>query len=371
MERTLAVEAVAERAAESRPEREAAVEPAGLRNQAMRRVLKRRSYAAQQALLRHGAGAAVGAGEEADLARAGFEAGARDLPHRGALEQAFGRPLGDVKAHVGPEAADASTAMGAEAYALGSEVAFREASPSKETVAHEVAHVVQQSAEPGPAGGGAAAASDLERGADQAARSVVAGAPVPSTALQAGRPAVRRKPLPKDFSKMWDAHPHNYQADPADDTKSEDLMKDLGFPVDWNTCAVRLSTMLNALGEKITPAKCKAAGLKRPPSWVAKKRAFYILAAAEMWTYLSKNFRKADVVFPKSGRFADAAAFRKAFADTIKPVVASRQGIVAFEKLLTGYEGTGHVDLFDGEKLSDAPQWYPCEQLHLWYVEVP
>ena len=61
----------------------------------------------------------------------------------------------------------------------------------------------------------------------------------------------------------------------------------------------------------------------------------------------------------------------RAFDSEIKPEISGGKGIVVFEKLLTGYSGTGHTDLFDGESLSDAPRWYPCQRLKIWYVVVP
>src|SRR5262249_29520792 len=83
-----------------------------------------------------------------------------------------------------------------------------------------------------------------------------------------------------------------------------------------------------------------------------------------------KHFRKEDISFPKSGRYKDEATFQAEFESTIKPLVAGRKGIAAFDKIF-GFGGTGHVDLFDGKTLSDAPDWYPCEKLRIWYVVVP
>ncbi len=354
------------------PEGAAAVQPAPPRTQAVRRVLKRRSYAAQKALLKAGGGPAVSPGEEADLARAGFSSPARDLPHRAMMERAFGQPLGHVKAHIGPEASEASAAMGAEAYAHGSEVAFDRANPPVETVAHEVAHVVQQSPRAG-ASGGEAGVADLEREADRASGLVSSGAAV--TRMTPDKTAVRKKeklPQGKEgFDKMWAAHPHNYQDDPSQNTESADLLEEIGLPTNWNTCAIRLSIMLNKLGLTITPAKVKAAGIVRRPYYSRKTKQYYILSAKEMWTYLSKNFRKADAIFPAAGKtYKDAQAFRAGFEKDIEPIVKARKGIVAFEKIF-GYGGTGHVDVFDGLTLSDAPNWYPSMRVHLWYVVVP
>ncbi|HOU53115.1 MAG TPA: T6SS effector amidase Tae4 family protein [Myxococcota bacterium] len=349
------------------------VAPAPARGRAVQRVLKRRPYREQQALLRHGGGGAVGPGEEADLARAGFSTSPGPIPHRARMEQAFGQPLGDVKAHVGPDAEAASEALGAEAYTVGNEVAFRDRDPSPATVAHEVAHVVQQRQGDGPG----RTEGGLEIEAEAAAQRAASGGTVGALGADRtpGRP--RKKPLPKDFGKMWEAHPHNYQehwtaqgGDPSQDTASADLLGEVGLPTNWNTCAIRLSRMLNRIGERITPARTQAAGLKRKPYWSRKTQEYLILAAGEMWTYLQKTYRKADATFPAKGRYPDAQAFQKDFDRTIKPLLKGRKGIVAFDKIF-GYGGTGHVDLFDGERLSDAPGWYPSERLMLWYVVVP
>ncbi|MCS6915747.1 MAG: T6SS effector amidase Tae4 family protein [Myxococcales bacterium] len=184
----------------------------------------------------------------------------------------------------------------------------------------------------------------------------------------------RQDRLPKGeegFAQMWAAHPHNYLPDESQNTSSEELLEEEGLP-GWigNTCAVRLSVMLNQMGLTITPDKTRAAGIRRAPMYSRKTKQYYILGANEMWTYLAKNFRRADQVFPATGLYKDASSFQEAFDKEIRPIVSARKGIVAFETIF-GYSGTGHVDIFDGETLSDAPGWYPCKKLHLWYVVVP
>ena len=59
-----------------------------------------------------------------------------------------------------------------------------------------------------------------------------------------------------------------------------------------------------------------------------------------MWQYLEKHFRKEDISFPKSRRYKDEAAFQAEFQSTIKPLIAARKGIVAFDKIF-GFGGTG------------------------------
>lgn len=335
--------------------------------EAVRRVLKRRDFRAQKELLRTGKGPALGPGEEMELAKAGFLSPARDLPYRAEIERRFGQPLAHVKAHVGPEASESASLMGAEAYTLGSHIAFASPTPAPETVAHEVTHVLQQTRAEGPG----AQQEDLEKEADNNASKVPGQAPT----LTPGKVRVQKKEkLPKGkeaFEKMWAAHPHNYQEDPSENTSSAALLEEVGLPTSWNTCAIRLSRMLNKIGLRITPAKVKAAGISRPPYYSKKTKEYLILSAKEMWTYLQKNFRKADAIFPGPNKtYKDSEEFQKAFEEQIKPVVKVRKGIVAFEKIF-GYSGTGHMDLFDGLKLSDAPDWYPSMRLHLWYVVVP
>lgn len=75
------------------------------------------------------------------------------VPYRREMETAFGEHFGDVQAYF--SRAEPLALLGAEAATRGGRVAFRDASPSKETVAHELAHVVQErhggSASPAPA----------------------------------------------------------------------------------------------------------------------------------------------------------------------------------------------------------------------------
>lgn len=191
-----------------------------------------------------------------------------------------------------------------------------------------------------------------------------------------------KDPLPTGddgFDKMWEAHPHNYQDDESENTSSDEVREEEGLPAYLeNTCAIRMSVMLNNLGGSyaITPKKVKSAGIKRAP-WKGKKQAdgsreYFIVSAKEMWTYLDKYYRSADVMFPASGKFANEEEFNQAWEEgdnPIKDLVGSKKGIVAFEKIF-GYGGTGHVDLFNGLNLSDASDWYPSQKLHLWYVTV-
>ncbi|HEX5062219.1 MAG TPA: DUF4157 domain-containing protein, partial [Kofleriaceae bacterium] len=83
------------------------------------------------------------------LAEQGVSGNGQQLPHADRIAQSFGGAHADtvhgIQAHVGGPAAQATGALGAQAYAHGNAVAFG-ASPDLHTAAHEAAHVVQQRA---------------------------------------------------------------------------------------------------------------------------------------------------------------------------------------------------------------------------------
>ena len=111
-------------------------------------------------------GAIGGGAEREDVARDGLAGGATEVPHRAEMEERFGQSFEDVRAHTGPEAEEATTSLRANAFTMGRDVAFADASPSRELVAHELTHVVQQRS--GGAGGVDAdeqQADAVERGA--------------------------------------------------------------------------------------------------------------------------------------------------------------------------------------------------------------
>lgn len=70
--------------------------------------------------------------------------GGREIPYRQEMESHFGTSFQNVKAYAGGKAQHGMDALGAEAAAFSNKVAFRTANPSKETVAHELTHVIQQ-----------------------------------------------------------------------------------------------------------------------------------------------------------------------------------------------------------------------------------
>lgn len=111
----------------------------------------------------------------AEVAAGGVQSAGRKLPFAETIQRAFGRhDLGGVRAHLGPEAAEASRVLGADAYATGSDIAFAR-HPDLHTAAHEAAHVVQQRAGVHLKGGVGEAGDAWERHADAVASLVVQG----------------------------------------------------------------------------------------------------------------------------------------------------------------------------------------------------
>lgn len=115
------------------------------------------------------------AGGPAAVAKQALHGSGQSLPHLAQIQAAFGKhDISRIRAHTGGEAADASQALGAQAFATGDQIAFADA-PSLTTAAHEATHHIQQRAgvslknqldEPGDA---------YERQADEIAAKVVRG----------------------------------------------------------------------------------------------------------------------------------------------------------------------------------------------------
>jgi hypothetical protein len=110
-----------------------------------------------------------------ELAAQATSGSGSSLPYLSEIEALFGQSLGHIQAHLGGEAGESSRAMGAAAFASGDQIVFRDANPSKELVAHEVAHIVQQGAGQGPSGGVGKQGDSLEKNADEVADRVKKG----------------------------------------------------------------------------------------------------------------------------------------------------------------------------------------------------
>jgi hypothetical protein len=109
------------------------------------------------------------------------------------MERSFGQDFGHVRAHTDGAAAKASNELGANAYAVGNNVAFGSSNPDKSLVAHELTHVLQQSG--GGAGGapqakGAGDVGGIDKSGEheaEAVESAVKGGKPALSALQGGK----------------------------------------------------------------------------------------------------------------------------------------------------------------------------------------
>lgn len=111
----------------------------------------------------------------AEIAAHGVASASSALPHQEAIQRSFGsHDVSGIRAQIGGEAAEASGAIGAQAYATGNRVAFAQA-PDLHTAAHEAAHVIQQARGVSLYGGVGQAGDSYERHADAVADLVVAG----------------------------------------------------------------------------------------------------------------------------------------------------------------------------------------------------
>lgn len=140
----------------------------------LKRDLAGKSYGAQVQLLAPGA-ASAGAADVHEAARSGVQGSGQQLPHLDTIQRAFGHhDVSGIKAHVGGSAAEASERLGAQGYAIGSDVAFP-AAPSLHTAAHEATHYLQQQKGVSLKGGVGSAGDRYEQEAGTVADTVAAG----------------------------------------------------------------------------------------------------------------------------------------------------------------------------------------------------
>lgn len=121
-----------------------------------------------------------------------------DSKTRAWSEQRFRRSFADVRVHTDDAAARSARAVGASAYTIGRHVVFDggrfdpSSEPGRRLLAHELAHVVQQSSGTMPARGIGAADDPAEAEADRMAEAAVRGDAIPA-AHQQGDLRVRRQ----------------------------------------------------------------------------------------------------------------------------------------------------------------------------------
>ena len=128
-----------------------------------------------------------------DVAKAAFTGSGASLPHRKTVEGALGADMSSVEAHTGKAASEACDALGAQAFTMGNKIAFKDASPSKELVAHEATHVVQQSKGVSLSDGMGKAGDKYETQADSVAKAVGEGKSASDIGDGASAPPVQAK----------------------------------------------------------------------------------------------------------------------------------------------------------------------------------
>ncbi len=132
-------------------------------------------------------------------AAAGVAGGGQTLPHLETIQRAFGpHDVSGVRAHVGGAAAEASSAIGAHAYATGNDVAFAH-QPDLFLAAHEATHVVQQRQGVSLKGAVGQDGDEYEQHADAVAGAVVRGESAAellgASTVDANSTAVQRTPV--------------------------------------------------------------------------------------------------------------------------------------------------------------------------------
>ncbi len=118
---------------------------------------------------------ALGAAQVHEAAQRGTSGTSGPLPYLDIIQKSFGKhDVSQIKSHTDAAATEGALAMGADAFATGSSVAFA-GRPTLHTAAHEAAHVIQQRAGVSLPGGVGRSGDGYERHADAVADTVVNG----------------------------------------------------------------------------------------------------------------------------------------------------------------------------------------------------
>ena len=138
-----------------------------------------------------GGGGGGEGGDPGQIFNAGASGAGAPVPFRGEMEASFGRDFSGVRAHLGTTAARSATdSLDANAATYGDTILFRDASPDKSLVAHELTHVAQQGSGRPQAKARLGTPNDAsERQAESVAQQVMAGE---SVSVGPVAPAIRR-----------------------------------------------------------------------------------------------------------------------------------------------------------------------------------
>ena len=216
--------------------------PAALENAWLTLQQEAGNRAVQRLVSPPSAGSKTGAPVAADGGEP-LEAATRDL-----MERRFSEDLSDVRVHADQEAARQTRAADAAAFTTGHDIFFGpgryapETAAGRQLLAHELAHVIQQTR---AADSGRIAGSDPEAEANLAADSVSAGSPVaaPLSAAPAG---------------VMARSPSTWKSDVEEAKKKDDAEALAGL----------LRTAIATLKRKVVVAKTSAGGSVKPADYL-------------------------------------------------------------------------------------------------------
>jgi hypothetical protein len=119
-------------------------EPKKSKSNMIKQSLKGKSYPEQKTMLKP-QNSPLTVSDKETTAKEGFRGTSQAVPYKSEMEGKFGMSFDDVKTYSGGQAKSAAKGLGAEAFTYGNQIAFKHDKPSKDTVAHELTHVIQQS----------------------------------------------------------------------------------------------------------------------------------------------------------------------------------------------------------------------------------
>jgi len=120
------------------------------------------------------------------------------IPYKAEMEKAFSRDFSNVTAYTNEKARNASEVLGAEAFTVGKDVFFAHTNPTRDTIAHELTHVVQHDFASGHRNNVLMSRNDpAEREAERVQHEITAGkvAPEISTTLPISAIATSWSPM--------------------------------------------------------------------------------------------------------------------------------------------------------------------------------
>mgnify|MGYP001336248637 CR=1 FL=1 len=242
----------------------------------------------------------------------------RPLPGntRAEMETAFGVNFGGVNIHTDSQAMQMNKELGAQAFTHGKDVYFNsgkyrpESTEGKRLLAHELTHVVQQ-------GNGGHQKKNVQKSPDPSLFHIV------------------KKAL--KFAAWWSNFPSG---------TAEDVKKQIGGKVDaaWinNTCAIRMSRVMNYAGFPISYQKGKT-----------------ISGADKMWYY----FRIKDLKpFIESQLGAPDYTFAPPYDMS---ELSSIRGIILFDVKVWS-DATGHFTLWNGTACADKCYFDEASKVYIW-----